>query len=250
LSAGGGIIVVKPVHEKPIGESGAVRVTRSGSGQTTIEWLKLQYPPEKKEQELAIARSFISVFNASAEQQWKLEALEENDFDFEVSQVGERRYLELQEVIIPGKKRGSPYAGGEQVIQPAKFAKTIVSGIASKGIKYSSKLGQSLDLLVYITHWRFLPNQAVLQLVCDDLHRMAHPFNKIDFFHRLNEADGQSTNLFPSRDLLKAFDRATAEAKTYVNFDPGSGEPYRDGDKVGVRFAVSPETLKKLNAAT
>jgi hypothetical protein len=240
-------MVVKPVHEKPIGESGPVRVTHSGGGQTAIEWLKLRYPPQKKDQELAIATSFVSTLNASEEEQWKLEELEENDFDFEVSRAVERRYLELQEIIIPGKKRGSPYAGGEQIIQPAKFAKTIIAGISSKGIKYPLRLGQPLDLLVYITHWRFLPNQAVLQLVCDDLHRIAHPFSKIYFFHRLDEANGHSTNLFPSRDLLKTFDRAGAEARNYINFDPGSGEPYRDGDKVGVRLGLSPATLKKLN---
>jgi hypothetical protein len=156
------------------------------------------------------------------------------------------RYLELQEVIIPGKKRGPPYAKGEQTIEPAKFAKTIVSAINSKAIKYPPALEQPLDLLIYPTHWRFVPNPSVLQLVCDSLHKSSHPFSNIYFFNRLNENESQRVNLFPSKELLAGFNREEAEATAYVNFDPGSGEAFKDGDRVGVRFALTPTVTKKL----
>lgn len=89
------------VHTKPIGESGPVHVTHSADGQTTIEWRKLEYPPEKRDQEQAIANSFILSLNALEAPKWELRALHEDDFDFEMSRGNEKRYLELQEVIIP-----------------------------------------------------------------------------------------------------------------------------------------------------
>jgi hypothetical protein len=235
----------KRVHSKPIGESGPVQVTHN-AGQTTIEWQKIEYPPEKKDQEQAVASSFIETLNASEDPKWALNALAEDDFDFEMSRGDEKRYLELQEVIIPGKKRGPPYAKGEQTIEPAKFAKTIVSAINSKAIKYPPALEQPLDLLIYPTHWRFVPNPSVLQLVCDSLHKSSHPFSNIYFFNRLNENESQRVNLFPSKELLAGFNREEAEATAYVNFDPGSGEAFKDGDRVGVRFALTPTVTKKL----
>jgi hypothetical protein len=243
-----GMMASKRVHSKPIGESGPVRVSHSANGQATIEWQKLEYPPEKKGQEQAIANSFIASLNASEDPKWGLTALDENDFDFEMSRGSDKRYLELQEVIIPGKKRGPPYAEGEQTIEPAKFAKTILSGINSKATRYP-QAAQPLDLLVYTTHWRFVANTGVLQLVCDSLHKSSHPFNNIYFFNRLNESESQCVNLFPSKELLIGFNRDEAEATAYVNFDPGSGETFKDGDKIGVRFAFSPTATKKLTGA-
>ena len=172
--------------------------------------------------------------------------LKEDDFDFELKNAGEERYLELQEIVIPGKKRGPPYAKGEQVIQPGKFAKTILSAVTSKAVKYPSTLSRPLDLLVYVTHWRFLPNKSVLQLVSDGIHKSSHPFKNIYFLNRLNETETQTVNLFPSRDILEGFDRKEAESKALVNFDPASGEAFRDGDKVGVRFALSPQVAQTL----
>src|SRR5262245_50291371 len=112
-------VAARHVHRKPIGESGTVRVTRGADGQTTIEWLKLEYPPEKKDQEEAIARAFTQSMNGTEEPKWELRPLDEDDFDFEISRGADKRYVELQEIVISGKKRGPPYATGEQVIEPA-----------------------------------------------------------------------------------------------------------------------------------
>src|SRR5665213_107303 len=212
------LVSSKRVHKKPIGESGPVRVSHSADGDTTIEWQKIEYPAEKKDQELAIATSFVSAQNAAQGSEWNLNPLKEDDFDFEIKNANNERYLELQEIVIPGKKRGPPYATGEQVIQPGKFAKTILSAIASKAIKYPNTLSRPLDLLIYTTHWRFVPNKSVLQLVSDGIHKSSYPFSRIYFFNRLNETESQTVDLFPSRDLLEGFNRSEAESHAFVNF--------------------------------
>src|SRR5262249_4917204 len=188
----------------------------------------------------------VSTLNSEEGSNWNIVPLNEDNFDFELRQAEEKRYLELQEVVIPGKKRGSPYVKGEQVIQPRKFAKKIVSQIMSKAIKYQRGATQPLDLLIYNTHWRFLPNKSVLQLVCHELHNIIHPFSRIYFFTRHNPSEGQVVNICPSTDLLKGFNREEAKGNVYVNFDPGSGEPFTHADKVGVRFALSPTVAKQF----
>src|SRR5579863_8137077 len=160
-------------HKKPIGENGPLRVSQE-AGRTKIDWQRIQYSPEKSKQERSIADSFITALNAEQNQDWKLTQLEENDFDFQIEQPREKRYLELQEIIIPGKKHGSPYVTGEQVIQPSKFAKTIIAAIVSKSVRYPTTGTQPLDLLNYVTHWRFRPNDTVIKLVVHGLTSITH----------------------------------------------------------------------------
>jgi hypothetical protein len=216
------------------------------AGEPTVRWQKIDYEPEKSAQELVIATSFVSVLNSGYGSDWNVRQLTEDNFDFESFCSAERRYLELQEIVIPGKKRGSPYAQGEQVIRSEKFADTVLSEICKKAVKYPSNLSQPLDLLVYNTHWRFLPNKTVLQLVAYDLGATTHPFSKVYFFTRLNPTEGRIVSLFPSGDLIQGFDPRAARGNRYINFDPGSGVPFKDGEKIGVRLNLSSDAVQKF----
>jgi hypothetical protein len=236
----------KPIHRKPIGESGPVRVTHTAEGETKIEWQKIEYPAEKSAQENAVATAFVGTLNKERTSDWKVTSLAEDNFDFEMQSGDEKRYLELQEIVIPGKKRGPPYAAGEQAIEPAKFAKTIISNINGKALRYPKNLSQPLDLLVYVTHWRFLPNKAVLQLVAHELDKGAHPFSRVYFFTRHDGSSGDVVTLFPNKEFIKGVIPAQLAQNHYVNFDPASGIAIKEGDKVGVRFNLSPATTKKL----
>jgi hypothetical protein len=172
--------------------------------------------------------------------------LAENDFDFEIHSDEQKRYLELQEIIIPGKKRGSPYTPGEQVINPAKFARTITEIIASKGLHYARRLTQPLDLLVYVTHWRFLPSIPVLQLVAYELRKSGHPYWKIYYFARHDSSSGHTSILYPNTEIIAGIVPDQLAQRTYVNFDPGSAAPFKDGNKIGVRLNLTPDAMKKF----
>ena len=95
-------------HKKPIGEDGPVRVTHIGEGEVKVEWRKIEYPDLKSAQEAEIAGAFVIALNKDRDASWSVEALEEHSFDFEMHRNKEKRYLELQEIVIPGKKR-SPH---------------------------------------------------------------------------------------------------------------------------------------------
>jgi hypothetical protein len=236
----------KRSHRKPIGEDGPLRIS-APDGKTLIDWRKIEHPPEKQEQEFATASSFITALNTVTNSSWKILPLEENDFDFEMQSDNEKRYLELQEVIIPGKKHGPPYTPGEQVIDEQKFANTILASIDSKALKYPKKLGQALDLLIYNTHWRFLPNEAVLKLVAYGLKSRELPFAHVHFFHRLDQPSGRTTLLFPNPEFLRGF--RPGQSSKYMNFDPADAQAVDDDGKVGVKFNVSANALKQLGLA-
>ena len=121
-------------HKKPIGDLGPIHVTNV-AGDPLVEWKKIALPVEKQEQELLIARAFCEVLN-ELELNWSIEPLTENDFDCLMKREGEERYLELQEIVIPGRKRGSPYVDREQVVYSAKFAETILTETRKKIAKY------------------------------------------------------------------------------------------------------------------
>jgi hypothetical protein len=98
---------------------------------------KLTGPPEKKEQELALAMLFVAALNAQQNSDWKLVQLNEDIFDFQLETGDEKRYLELQEIVIPGKKRGPPYAPDEQVIHSPK-SRSKKLGFRSKELGWST----------------------------------------------------------------------------------------------------------------
>ena len=239
----------KQPHKKPIGEDGPLRIS-APEGQAEMEWRKIEHPPGKREQETATATAFIDALNAEEKSNLKLSQLEEDDFDFEIQSGDEKRYLELQEIIIPGKKRGSPYAPGEQVIDEQKFAKTILGAIRSKALKYPKGLQQPLDLLIYHTHWRFRPNEAVLKLVAHGLKGQSLPFARVYYFNRLGaeKGEGKATRLFPDAVILSGF-RPDAPTSKYANFDPAGAQPFNEEGNVGVRFNLSPDAVKKLGLA-
>ena len=233
-------------HCKPIGDTGPIYVTHV-EGDPLVTWLKIRFPADKAAQEMLIASIFVKELNAKEGTNWGVEQLNENDFDFALRCGQESKYLELQEIIIPPPKRGSPYAGREQVIRSGKFSDTIISGIRRKSAKYPRTLDRPLDLLLCTTHWRFLPNQAVLKLVASHLRENLHPFACVYHIMLFNEDTGVIERLLPNDQLVQGFNKAGARATRYVNFNPAASQSVKNADgSIGVGFMLGPEDLNKL----
>jgi hypothetical protein len=177
------------------------------------------------------------IFCLCSKRRWSLLQLPEDDFDFELVSPSERRHLELQEIVIPGKKRGLPYAAEQQVIRPQRFAATILSGIRTKASKYPSNLSKPVDLFIYNTHWRFLPNKVVLQFVSHDLEKITHLFSRVFFF---------ILSLFRQRATSsKGLNQKTSGPIGMLTLIQAAAS-YQDGAKVGVRFNLSPGAVQKF----
>lgn len=233
-------------HEKPIGETGRIRAAHS-RGEPIVTWEPIQFPAEKREQELVIASAFANQLSLNDGVNWTADQLHENDFDFHLHSNTESRYLELLELVIPSPKRGKPYASREQVIQSKKFAATIIDKIRKKSIKYPVTMARELDLLVYVTHWRFWTSEMVRQIVAHHLTQDTHPFARVLEFSIFDEQSGVIQVLFPNDNLVRRFNPLSAVAHRYVNFDPAKRQPIKNQDgSVGVGFYLSRETVKKF----
>ena len=231
----------KRIHKKPIGDSGPVHVTHI-DGKPVVTWRRIDYPAEKTAQETVIANLFVRALNAKEAANWSVERLVEDDFDFNMSAEGESRYLELQEIIIPPKRRGSPYVDRDQVIISRKFANTILSEIDKKVYRYPRTLRKPLDLLIYHTHWRFQTHAVVLKLLSYALKSKPHPFSRVYLYARLDEGAGDVERILPNDEILTGFNPSGAKNHRYVNFDPSAGQPFRQQDSIEVHFAVSQRT--------
>lgn len=233
----------KKKHRKPIGETGPLRVENS-AGSPLVSWEKIKFPEDKATQEMLIASAFLKELNAIEPTPWQIRQLDENDFDFEITNGTETKYLELQEIIIPPAKRGTPYASKDQLIESGKFSKTILSSIGMKAGKYN----QPVDLLVYNTHWRFLPTDNVRRLVAHGLAQSAQPFSRVFMFSIIQEGVGILALVYPNPQFIEGFDPRTVKDNRYVNFDPAQAQPIKNEDgSIGVRHMVDPQTWKRFN---
>jgi hypothetical protein len=235
-------------HKKPIGQTGRIRTTHS-RGDPIITWEPIEFPAEKQAQELMIASAFAKQLSSNVGTCWTVQQLTENDFDFLLRSSTDSRYLELQEIIIPPSKKGIPYASRDQVVQSKKFSATIISEIRKKAVRYPKATTCTLDLLVYVTHWRFVTSDTVRKLVAHYLRRNAHPFANVYEFSIFDEASGAIQVLFPNDAWLGNFHPSAAVAHRYVNIDPATRRPVKNADgSIGVGFNIAPETLAKLRS--
>jgi hypothetical protein len=235
--------------KKPIGQTGKIRTTHS-KGDPIITWEPIDFPADKQAQELVIASAFVKQLNSNIGTCWTVQQLGENNFDFLLRSATDSRYLELQEIVIPSPKKGIPYASRDQVVQSKKFSETIISEIRKKAIKYPKATTYVLDLLVYVTHWRFMTSNTVRKMVAHYLKHNAHPFAHVYEFSIFDEASGAIQVLFPSDEWLGSFHRHAAVAHRYVNIDPATHRSIKNADgSIGVGFNIVPETFAKLRRA-
>jgi hypothetical protein len=233
-------------HVKPIGEAGPIRVTHS-DGDPIVTWERIRFPAQKSAQEMAIASAFAKQLSSDQLIEWTVDQLGEDDFDFRLISDGDKRYLELQEIVIPPPKRGRPYASREQIVQSKRFSDSIWSEIRKKSLKYPRAVEYPLDLLVYVTHWRFLTTDTVRRLVAHHLKRNEHPFTHVYEFSIIDERSGAIQILYPNDELLQDFHPVAVAAHRYANFDPATRRSIKNDDgSIGVRFDLSSEAVAKL----
>jgi hypothetical protein len=220
---------------KPIGENGPLRFQ---IGQNpTLTWNKINYPATKEEQEALIAGAFAKQRCPAAP--YQLTQLPQDDFDFSLEHAGCKVYLELIEITFPGKKRGSPYADAEQKIHSGKSSKTIIEAFQRK--RYS-KGEYPIILIMYFTHWRFMPGENVKALLKHFLATDNHPYSEVILYMPITAEEGVEEKLFPVQ-VAKLSEPAITAAREviYFNFDPSRAQLAQQGPTVGVQFKVPSE---------
>lgn len=152
---------------KPSGTSGFFQVQVNEQGNISGAFVQTPYPTEKAEIESQIIGSFISSMNknlAVSGEEFFLsnpKQNQENNIDFTVKSPNGLAHLELIE-IAPLK---GPYATAPSSYKPYEFAKAILAGIKKKSDHHAGTQWQDIFLLLYVTHWSFIPSSSTLACV-------------------------------------------------------------------------------------
>jgi hypothetical protein len=149
---------------KPSGTSGFFQVRANEQGDISGAFVPTPYSTEKAEIERQMVVSFISSMNknlATSCEEFFLsnpKQNQENNIDFTVDSPNGLAYLELME-IAPLK---GPYTTAPSSYKPYEFAKAVLAGIKQKSDHYAGTQGRDIFLLLYITHWSFIPSSSTL----------------------------------------------------------------------------------------
>jgi hypothetical protein len=207
------------IHKKPIGDIGAVSVGRLG-----VNWDKIRFPDDKVSLEAKITSLFIPAIERTDGTQFQVRSLPEADNDARLVAGEDQVDLQLKEIVF-AKKKGSPYRQQERRYDSGYFADQVIATIERE--KYGIN-ERPLWLLIYATHWAFVPAPPVEFLLHKYFAERQHPYERVFVMHLLTEEHGELTGLYPQivgqrADAIKAWpDEATARAQSFILVDPGS----------------------------
>jgi hypothetical protein len=163
---------------KNTGEIGATRVTAGPEGMRS-EIVHTPLPSGKEELERFFAERFTKQFNASQPlgSEVTITGLVQNDttdLDFTIT-CAAAEYLEFVELNPRSEEFGRiAYRTGKLNI--LTYAKWICNRIIKKKARHYGRLANKMILLLYITHWQFLPSQRVFECVRSYFQQVGCPF--------------------------------------------------------------------------
>lgn len=154
--------------KKAVGEIGPTKITAGPDGHKA-EIIHTDLPQQKEALETFFAEQFQADFNATRPlgQVVEIKSLVQNDtsdLDFKID-CGAAKYLELAEL----NPRSEPF--GREMYRTGKFnvyeyAHWIYFRVIRKKQRsYGPDLSRNVILLVYVTHWQFLPSQSTFECV-------------------------------------------------------------------------------------
>jgi len=149
-------------------------------GEVSGHHAKVDWPTNQKDIERKILRFFIRDFEKSGAIFIEIEDGGTEELDFLLTLPGGKVHLELMEAVVPSPKE-IPFQSGHGRFEPIPYADVVFRGIAKKIAKYGLKHEVPIDLLVYVTHQQYNPNEAALNVLRRYLNEAEHPFQHVFF---------------------------------------------------------------------
>lgn len=210
-------------YKKPTGEIGPVRFSRKPDG-ANVSWNTVAFPSRKEDIELLIVRLFHDSLIKEGVREFTYRQNEQKDFDFVLEFADATSYLELREIqykdIQELQTHGPPYRSRKTAIVDLAYAMQIASAVHKKSHQYGRPGKTSVDLLLYITHWRFSPSELVIRLVQYFLLTAPPMFDHVFFIRPINSTEADPRVLFPSRDPLEGHKPEEFINSEYLKLDP------------------------------
>jgi len=228
---------------KRTGELGVTKVTAQADGNQTAEVISAPLPPNKEHLELLFAQKFVEQFNAEKPLgvDCTIVSLSQNDtsdLDFNIS-CSLADYLELAELNPQSE------AFGREALRTGKFniytyARWIwLKLIKAKQRSYGAQTAGRTILLLYCTHWQFLPTDKVPECLISTLTLEGCQFASV-FIMQTN-----TTDLTVTRKIWPYEGPKPRRPKDYSGFIGINFPPGRTNWKIDV-FQSPPEEPKAL----
>lgn len=229
--------------KKPQGFNAVTKIIGVEGGPAILEHQTISLPGHKSAAEQTIIKIFAASLPKMPSGTAPIELLDyrqkdENDLDFQITTPEGNFDMELTE-FAPLKALKARYENAPNSYRLGDLADLLFDCVTAKN-KYG-KSGMKKILLVYVTHFAFLPCPDVLELVRSKLSAVGHEFKKIMFFAPVEPEFGIVEPLYPAPfTRLSAAQRRVLREHVVTNFDPRSMIPVEGG----AMFSITNEPLK------
>ncbi|WP_338317553.1 hypothetical protein, partial [Bradyrhizobium ottawaense] len=148
---------------------------------------------------------------------------DQNHFDFTVTLPdGSKHYIDLVEFVLHARC-GSPYMEAGGLISHKEAAEQLLETIRKKSDRYGKPGNTPIDLLVYTTHYRFLPSEPAVRLVQHSLQASPPMMSSVQFLSFRDQDLVRPRMLYPViGDPLEGHAPESFQDLKYMNFDPAN----------------------------
>lgn len=215
---------------KPSGTTGPIRVAVAESS-ATLNHQPVQWSTDQKGVERKILDYFIRESQLAGARVLHVQDGGTKDLDFLLTLPGGKCHLELMEAVLPNSP--VPFQPGHMRHEPVPYARRIFDSVQKKIDKYGLKHQVPIDLLIYVTHEQYNPNDAAIWVLRRMFAEVAHPFEYAFFLVPRDENHAELLVLFnkdqpfdlPPLNALadrEWFNLVGSEAVLSFHVDPGS----------------------------
>ncbi|WP_432475277.1 hypothetical protein ACRRRS_14925 [Brucella anthropi] len=206
---------------KPTGNEGANRVIIKEDGSAVLSFERSYMGTDKADIERQIMARFSVAWHKLGAS-FTYEQNGENDLDFTIKFADETLVdMDLTEFILPADK-GAPFNQPNRAYTFGMQADAIEHLVRRKDSHYSP-LGRPKQLLVYTTHWPFMPTWQVLRLVqVAFLKSPPKTLENVFFLYNVGEGDCPVPLHPADPKLMENFNAEEERQRQFVRANPTS----------------------------
>ena len=196
----------------------------AGPQGASAEFQQFAFPTAKEEIEDLVVRGFLRAGESLLP--FHVESYvpnKQDDFDFDLVTSKGRRSVELAEIAFLSKSGGS-YETVPSSYKPYDFAQEILALIHKKSVHYGGRPPAGLHLLLYITHWAFIPSMSTLALLQYWASQKPHGFEGIHWYAPITKDEGIAFPISPVQPP-SGFSPEALRNSVVQNLDPRGWKP-------------------------
>ena len=207
--------------KKPTGNEGISRIRVKDDGSVEKSFIGVNLGDDKAEIERVVMDRFKNAMKRTGSVNFDYKQNDENDLDFTlIFEDDELVDIDLTELVLPATQGGSPF---EQPNRPHNYGEVadVVEALVRRKDAHYSVSGRPKHLLVYTTHWQFMPTHQVLRIV-QSAFLKAPPKTLECVFFLYDVGEGETpVPLHPANpEAVGDFDPYVHRDKVFVRFDP------------------------------